>query len=82
MDKGLEISLNLAGSQSALANIVGLTPQAVQKWVSSGSFPRTEWTGETSYTSLIEKKFNGKVTKEQLLSRASLKVKKSISVVR
>ncbi len=80
MDKGLEISLQLAGSKTALAKIVGVTPQAVQKWVSYGSFPRTEWTGETKYTLLIERKFSGKVTRKQLLERTTLKIKKSSSV--
>lgn len=72
MNIGLEKALQLAGGQTALANIVGLTPQAVQKWVSTGSFPRTEWTGETEYVRLIAEKFSGAVTRDQLLDRTEV----------
>lgn len=74
MNSGLEKALRLAGGQTALANIVGLTPQAVQKWVSLGSFPRTEWTGETGYIGLIEKQFQGEVTREELLDRSEVEM--------
>jgi len=74
MHTGLKKALQLAGGQTALANILELTPQAIQKWVANGSFPRTEWTGETEYVSLIAKKFKGKVTREQLLDRTDVAV--------
>lgn len=57
--------------------IVGLQPlakglkvsyQAVRKWEDAGTLPRTEWTGETNYSSVIEKLTGGKVTRRALLA--------------
>jgi len=50
-----------------LANTCGLSYQAVKKWEKAGRLPRTEWTGETSYSVKIEKATNGEVTREELL---------------
>lgn len=36
-----------------MAKICGVSRTAVDKWVRQGHLPRTEWTGETSYASLI-----------------------------
>lgn len=69
MKNGLEKALELAGGQTGLANIVGLTPQAVQKWVANGCLPRTEWTGETNYAEQIAQSLDFKVTKSELLQR-------------
>jgi DNA-binding transcriptional regulator YdaS (Cro superfamily) len=37
-ETGIDKAVRLAGSQTALANLLGLSPQAVQKWVVQG-FP-------------------------------------------
>jgi hypothetical protein len=69
MTTGLEKALGLAGGQTGLANIVGLTPQAIQKWVANGCLPRTEWTGETNYAEQIVQSLDFRITKEELLHR-------------
>ncbi|MDC0003775.1 helix-turn-helix domain-containing protein [Porticoccaceae bacterium] len=35
----LERAINICGGQTALAKKIGVTPQAVQQWVSSGALP-------------------------------------------
>lgn len=39
METGIEKAVRLAGSQTALATLAGVTPQAVQKWVAQGFVP-------------------------------------------
>lgn len=39
MENGIQKAVRLAGSQSALARLCKLTPQAVQKWVDQGYVP-------------------------------------------
>ncbi len=36
MESSVEKAVRVAGGQSALARAVGVTPQAVQQWVSAG----------------------------------------------
>ncbi len=48
-----------------------ITYQAIRKWASTGSLPRTEWTGETDYASAIEDLTGGEVSRVTLLERAS-----------
>ena len=36
-----------------VAKACGVTPSAVHKWKSRNRLPRTEWTGETHYASVI-----------------------------
>ena len=56
-----------------LARILGVTYQAIRKWEAKGRLPRTEWTGETDYASLIEEATEGKVLKARLLAVPSRK---------
>ena len=39
METGIAKAIRIAGSQTALGNLLGLTPQAVQKWASQGFVP-------------------------------------------
>lgn len=39
METGISKAIRLAGSQTALGNMLGLTPQAVQKWSALGCVP-------------------------------------------
>ncbi|MBG0879393.1 hypothetical protein H0X90_21625 [Burkholderia sp. 9775_39] len=72
--------------ESAIAKLGGLTAfttalnaelkkpvtyQAVKKWVAKGRLPRTEWTGETDYSSAIEKITGKFVSKAALLQPMS-----------
>lgn len=56
---------------SKLAKACDVTYQAIRKWEKAGRLPRTEWTGETDYSAIIETETDGKVTKSQLLNRAA-----------
>ena len=69
MKTGLEKAIDLAGGQTAIANIVGLTPQAIQKWVANGCLPRTEWTGETDYATQIAEHLAPNITRDELMHR-------------
>ncbi len=55
---------------SNLANECDVTYQSVRKWEKRGKLPRTEWTGETSYSDVIERLSKKQITKRQLLSLA------------
>ena len=39
MENGIAKAIRLAGSQTALGKLVGLSPQAVQKWAARGFVP-------------------------------------------
>lgn len=52
----------------ALARFCGVTPQAIYKWETKGSLPRTDWTGETDYASRIEEATKGVIIRDQLLN--------------
>ena len=39
MENGILKAVRLSGSQTALGNSLGVTPQAVQKWVEQGFVP-------------------------------------------
>lgn len=56
-----------------LARVLGVTYQAIRKWETKGRLPRTEWTGETDYASLIELATEGKVSKACLLAAPARK---------
>ena len=38
-ESGIAVAVRLAGSQTALARLIGVSPQAVQKWVSARCVP-------------------------------------------
>lgn len=50
-----------------LARGLGVTYQAIRKWEAAGRLPRTEWTGETSYSDRIVAMTAGQVSKDELL---------------
>lgn len=43
------------------------TPRAIYKWISTGSLPRTEYTGETEYAAKIAAASGGQFTATQIL---------------
>ena len=59
-------AIEIVGLQ-ALADLCGVSYQAVKKWEAAGRLPRTEWTGETLYSPKIEQATNGEVTRAMLL---------------
>ena len=60
METGIDKAIRIAGSQTALANLLGLTPQAVQKWKSAGVV------SEGMRCKQIEELFTGQVTRLEL----------------
>jgi len=54
-----------------LASELKVTYQAIRKWEKAGRLPRTEWTGETNYSEIIERLTEGKITKDRLLRRGT-----------
>lgn len=64
----LEKAIRFLGGYSATARVCGVACQVVSNWVRRGRLPRTEWTGETDYSTRIEKALAGAVTREELLS--------------
>ena len=54
---------------AALARLLGVSHQAIRKWQRAGRMPRTEWTGETDYSQIIERTTNGVVTRDKLLAK-------------
>lgn len=50
-----------------LARRLGVTYQAIRKWEARGRLPRTEWTGETNYSRLIDEATDGRVSRNALL---------------
>jgi hypothetical protein len=64
----LEIAIERVGL-GALAKELGVSGQAVRKWQRAGRMPRTEWTGETKYSELIQRLTMDVVTKDMLLAK-------------
>lgn len=49
----LKKAIDDAGGAQMVATACGKTPRAVYKWLTAGSLPRTEYTGETRYAERI-----------------------------
>jgi len=47
---------------------LGVTLTTFYRWEKAGRLPRTEWTGESNYSSKIEELTEKQVTRDQLLS--------------
>lgn len=59
METGIAKAIRLAGSQTALGTLLGLTPQAVQKWAEQGTVPG-------KHCRDVETLLNGQVTRYEL----------------
>lgn len=59
MENGITKAIRLAGTQTALGALVGLTPQAIQKWAAQGWVP-----GERCRE--VEELLRGEVTRYEL----------------
>lgn len=49
----LRQAIDDAGGVAPVASACGISLRAIYKWLSSDSFPRTEYTGETDYADRI-----------------------------
>lgn len=63
----LQAAISLVGL-SKLARGCDVTHQAVRKWQAARRMPRTEWTGETNYSTRIEQMTQGEVTRQALMA--------------
>jgi DNA-binding transcriptional regulator YdaS (Cro superfamily) len=59
METGIDKAVRLAGSQTALGNLIGVKPQAVQKWAKAGVVPAQRCIH-------VEQSLNGEVTRYEL----------------
>jgi hypothetical protein len=57
-----------AGGQAVVARACGVRQQTVFRWVHTGHLPRTEWTGETNYSSVLASMDGVNVTRKELLA--------------
>lgn len=63
----LQRAIDLVGL-TRLARECAVSHQAVRKWQRARRMPRTEWTGETGYSRVIERVTDGKVSRDELLA--------------
>lgn len=59
MENGISKAIRLAGSQGSLGGLLGVTPQAVQKWADRGVVPGIRCRE-------VESKLDGQVTRYEL----------------
>jgi hypothetical protein len=69
MENLIREAVEEAGGPSAVAKQCGISPQAVCKWMNEGHLPRSDWTGETDYASVIARLSKDKrFTRDRLLA--------------
>lgn len=61
------------GGVSRAAEICGVSPRAIYKWLSADLLPRTEYTGETRYAESLAKKAGPQFDPKNILAEASPK---------
>jgi hypothetical protein len=65
--EALESAQRIIGSFAAIGRVCGgISGEAVRRWWVRGCPPRTEYTGETNYASLISQATGGVVKREHL----------------
>ncbi len=57
------------GSRDKVASITGVTYMAVKKWEKRGYFPRTDYTGETTYAQKLATASQGVFSESELLPK-------------
>ncbi|SDS19995.1 hypothetical protein SAMN05216421_1085 [Halopseudomonas xinjiangensis] len=67
----IKLAIQKAGGPARAAQLCGISSRAIYKWISSGSLPRTEYTGETDYAQRLAAASEGAFTAEWLLEEAS-----------
>lgn len=66
----LREAIDKVGGVAACADICGISPRGVYKWLHRGSLPRTEYTGETRHAQRLAKASGGAFSAEWLLANA------------
>lgn len=65
-NEALELAFQTLGP-TKIASLCSVKGPSAIKWRKKGRLPRTEWTGETDYASIIVEAMNGVVTRSQLV---------------
>lgn len=68
-----DVIFKIGGVKKA-ADLCGITPRAVYKWIKAERLPRTDYTGETNYAELLiteAKKQGLKISRDSLLKKAA-----------
>lgn len=63
----LKDAFDLIGGVAVVASAVCRSERAVYKWLEKNQLPRSEYTGETSYSQAIALHSKGALTKQQIL---------------
>lgn len=63
----LKDAFDAVGGVSVVADAVGRSERAIYKWIEKNRLPRSEYTGETSYSQAIASHSRGVLTKQQIL---------------
>ncbi len=71
MDNYIELAVKQVGSSAAVAEALGVSRQAVDRWRKAGRLPRTDYTGETNYATKLSLLTRGAFSRDQLLRRLS-----------
>jgi hypothetical protein len=58
----------IEGGMAGIGRLCGLEREAVRLWVKKGCLPRTDHTGETSYSATIAAATGDQVTRDDLLA--------------
>lgn len=69
----ISIAVEKVGGPVSAAKVCGIRRQAVDKWLSKGCLPRTDYTGETNYAQRLAAASSGQFTAEWLLVEAAPK---------
>lgn len=61
-------AVRLAGGTGKAARACGVSPRAINKWISGGRLPRTEYSGETRHAERLAEASGGSFSAAWLLS--------------
>ena len=56
------------GGVSNISKACKISQRAIYKWLANESLPRTEYTGETHYSQVLERLSNGELTADFILA--------------
>lgn len=62
------------GGVKKIADLCGITPRAVYKWIKAERLPRTDYTGETDYAGVLiseAQKRGVEISRDSLLKKAA-----------